>query len=225
MGLLLLLLSGQTFAQSKKAYVYAPSGLNMRAGSALSSDKIAKANYGDEVTILAPASGSEITVDNINGRMIKVQYSGKTGYMFDGYLAPYQQGKTGMETAAYVEQLRNGGHEVMYESHEYDYGGYLRHEDGFSLYTDNWVHAFLVAKHFYDIPAGITLPAKGKEKFENPDKKDHVWSDELMVTRDKSGNIKEISYFWRAEGGGWGVNITKSEEINGLRIINTQIAD
>ncbi|MEL7121402.1 MAG: hypothetical protein AAFO07_18285 [Bacteroidota bacterium] len=60
---------------------------------------------------------------------------------------------------------------------------------------------------------------------ENPEKEDEVWDDGMTVRRNDKREIIEISYFYRREGGGFYVNITSAQFIQGIRITKTAIAD
>ncbi|MEM7037047.1 MAG: hypothetical protein AAF570_08725 [Bacteroidota bacterium] len=223
--LALLMACAWVLGQKDVGYIYAPSGLNIRATSDPGSAKVGHVKYGDNVKILAPATSMNMTIDGIKGGMAKIQSGDVTGYMFDGYLVPFHQCKPNLETRKYVDELRAKSHDVVYEFHEYDYDGYFRNEYVFILRTDRWAHAFLVAKHLYGIPKGINFPKKGQEKVDNPAKGEFAWEDGMTVERDGSGNLKALVYFWRGEGGGWSVAITKDKDMTGLRIENGQIAD
>jgi hypothetical protein len=47
----------------------------------------------------------------------------------------------------------------------------------------------------------------------------------MSIERNRDASLKKIIYSWRGEGGGWGVIIDKSPDINGLRITYFGIAD
>lgn len=83
-------------------FINAENGLNVRSGSDLSSEKIAKLPFGMQVEKIADTEKELIIIDNgkqIKGRFVKIKYNNYTclviektkafeaeGYVFDGYL-------------------------------------------------------------------------------------------------------------------------------------------
>lgn len=214
--------------EAKYLYVYAPNGLNMREGPLVSHNKLTKIPYGAKVELISPAGEQELTVDGLIGGMAKVSYEGFTGYAFEGYLCKYKAPSLNMEIRKYVEELRQDGHMVYYEKTERDYDGYFQFEESILLFDYSWQEGFLVAKQLCRIPPKFNFPSSGKqdeEKFENPEKAEYAWSDEMSVKRAK-GKIVEISYYYRGEGGGHSVTIKEDKEgHNALRITSLGIAD
>ncbi|MDW3646082.1 MAG: SH3 domain-containing protein [Bacteroidia bacterium] len=209
-------------------YVFAPNGLNMREGPEVSHNKLTKIPYGAKVELISPPGKKELVVDGLKGGMAKVSYGGFTGYAFDGYMSKYQAPSLNMEIRKYVDELRKDGHVVYYEKTERDYDGYFQYEESILLFDYSWQEGFLVAKQLCRIPQKLYFPPasdKDEEKFENPEKAEYAWSDELSVKREK-GKITEISYYYRGEGGGHSVTIKEDNEgHNALRITDLGIAD
>lgn len=216
--------------EKKIAYVYAPNGLNMRKGPKLSDQKLTKIPYGAKVEILAPGSGTSLSVDGFTGGMAKIKYEDLTGYAFEGYLSQFSTPPQDMEgkVTLYVETLRAEGHLVYYEKVERDYDGYFQFEESIIIHKSNWEEAFLVAKQLFNIPPKLNFPpkiSKSESVYVNPDKKEFAWSDELIVSREGS-KVTHINYYYRGEGGGTSVTIAYLEEDNGaIKITRLDIAD
>lgn len=83
---LLFLLNVSVFAQGT-LYVIAKSGLKLRETASLTATPIQTVASGEAVKWISTEYKKEFTVEGITGYMAKVSYNGKTGYMFDGFLA------------------------------------------------------------------------------------------------------------------------------------------
>ena len=213
----------------KVHYVLAPSGLNLRTSSDPSSAKIHTAQYGSQLEVLNEKWDKEMKIDGLVGGMVKVQHGEETGYMFSGYISPLPAPDKKMETEKYVDLLRNAGISYLYSFCREDYDGVFSVEEAFNVPDYRWQDAFLVAKYMYDIPKAFHFPgydgAPGEKTISNPEKKDYVWSEDLMVIRDSSGKLKEIAYFRGQEGGGASVVISMEGEDGQLRVTYGQTAD
>jgi uncharacterized protein YgiM (DUF1202 family) len=77
------------FAQDQKPdlYVIAKSGLKLREAASLTATPIQTVASGEKVKWISTDYKKPVTVEGIKGYMAKVSYEGKTGYMFDGFLA------------------------------------------------------------------------------------------------------------------------------------------
>lgn len=211
-------------------YIFAPSGLNMRATAEPGSEKLIKIPYGDSLNILRHPMESKMKVDNYIGGMAKVEYQGQEGYVFNGYFSAFPTPREHEEVEPYVERARRVYTQgtIIFELHRYDYDGYIRHEEVMILPIEDFEKAFLVAKTLTGIPKDLYLsdPSNtGRKTFQNPNKGEFAWSDELIVDRGSDGKLKEIIYGYRGEGGGWSVVIEKDKEESGLRITYARIAD
>lgn len=92
------------YAQGDALYVWAPSGLNMRAEAKANAQKITKIPYAEQVIIVdrklfehpfsyTMAKGESLAGQEISwkvkGHWVKVEYKGESGYVFDAYLGQY----------------------------------------------------------------------------------------------------------------------------------------
>lgn len=91
----------------------APSGLNLRQSESVSSQKLTKILYGGKITIEENSSNTRLTVDQIEGHMVKVSYNDTLGYIFEGYLSHFPAPKKKGDLPEYVETIRSAGYDVL----------------------------------------------------------------------------------------------------------------
>jgi hypothetical protein len=105
----------RTYTPGAQYYVLA-SKLNMRARPELGADLVASIPYGAQVTIAAEAGpGVPLTSEGMPGQWVAVDFSGRSGYVFDAYLSPLpapRQGCSGLQdyvqTSSAPIQLETG---------------------------------------------------------------------------------------------------------------------
>lgn len=73
---------------NKNGYVVADN-LNMRQSADASSNVITKIPFGELVSIVDNSTDFSI-IGGVHGKMVKIKYNGKEGYVFDAYLSPIQ---------------------------------------------------------------------------------------------------------------------------------------
>ncbi len=103
--ILICIVSTYCYATSSSFYVFAKSGLNLRAEANTSAKVLTTIAYGEEVSLLADYI-AEITIDHLKGYWVKVKYKTFTGYLVNTYLLPNQapQGTT-RDMTAYIAQV------------------------------------------------------------------------------------------------------------------------
>ncbi len=69
-------------------YVFAKSGLNLRAETSISSDVISKINYGESIEIIGPTDHYDL-IEHRKGIWLAVSYQNQIGYLFSGYLSKW----------------------------------------------------------------------------------------------------------------------------------------
>lgn len=226
--LLALGLAPSLIAQGNARWVMAPSGLNLRENASPSSKKIATVPFLEEVQLVATASGPSITVDHIKAGMAEVKFQSYKGFMFEGYLSKFPPPPSNSKTEAYVYSLRDRGFDVPYEEHNYDYDGYYQYHEVFFLSKASWEESFFIARTLYQIPEKLSFPKpsnRKEESFSNPDKNENAWTDGLEVTRNSSGELEEITYSYRGEGGGHFVTLVPAEKDPAMKITYGLIGD
>lgn len=209
-------------------FILAPSGLNLRATSDPGSKKIMTIPYGAKITLLTPASASDMMVDNFPGGMAKVRYNNQEGYVFDGYISRFPAPEKQQDVKKYVENIRDNRQSVMYEHCTRDHDGYYQDEEAITFYIEDWAEIYLVARQLFEIPQGLLFPKPSQhevETFPNPNKKEEVWEDMITVRRNKKGELTSIRYFYRVEGGGRSVFIEGDPEFDAISVSLTLISD
>ncbi|MEM6270364.1 MAG: SH3 domain-containing protein [Bacteroidota bacterium] len=208
-------------------YVLAESGLNLRASADPGSKRLTTLPYATQVILLEDPPGKELTIENLKGAMVKVDADGQYGYVFSGYLSQYPAPFEDMSLEKYIELARGADQNVYYESHYYDYGGYFRDDEGVTLPQSSWQEAFVLARQLGDIPKGLKFPPAqpGETQYENPDKPEMAWTDELRAVRDARGKLQKLVYSFRTEGSGRSVAITPGENPGSFLLMIGAIAD
>lgn len=213
---------------TKRYYVLAPSGLNLREDANAGSEKLTTIPYGTQLELIALPGERNMLIDQIPGGMVQVRYEELIGYTFSGFLSRFPAPEMEMVVADFVENMRMAGHETLSEEIVRDWGGYIQSETAFHLKGKNWPEAYLIAQRLFKIPSALLFPQHSDEReviLENPDKGEDSWSDELTTLRQENGELKLISYGFRTEALGYSVTITYSEDEGGLRISKLSIAD
>jgi hypothetical protein len=229
--LLLLLTASLAFAQKPvgKYYVIANAGLNLRAAAASTSEKLATAQYAEEVEITTPATAaSSQEVDGVKGAMAKVKYKGKEGYMFDGFLISFPPPTKGEKVEDYAGRLWAADLDVLHEEVRRDWGGYAQMTYAIYFKTISWSEAFLVAKNLFSIPGPLHFPGlTGKEikTVKNPNADANAWTDQMEGHYDGSGKLIRINYSLRGEGGGSVITVEPGTDDYAIKISELDIAD
>jgi uncharacterized protein YgiM (DUF1202 family) len=81
-------------------WVTADVGLNMRAAPDLKAEKIGLIPYGEKVKLIEE-TGDRITISGATGKWSKVQWKGKTGWVFGGFLIGESSGITPADWKVY----------------------------------------------------------------------------------------------------------------------------
>lgn len=209
-------------------YVLANAGLNLRATEASNSEKLMTVNYGEAVEIVQAAKSKGMLVDGIAGGMAKVQYQGKTGYMFDGFLARFPAPIAGQDLDKYIGRVWESEIDAMNEDVNRDYNGYLQSENAIYISEITWSDAFLLAKNQFGIPAPFHFPGDkgtGEQTTKNPNVDKNAWSDDFTATYE-NGKLVSLRYSYRAEGFGKAVIVEPAKRDNyQFRIYELNIAD
>ncbi len=223
-----IIYEGNQIKKPGSYFIFAPSGLNLRAASVPSSKRLLTIPYGAKVELTESAENREMKVDQFSGGMAKVKYGDQVGYLFDGYISRFPAPKTKQTVEKYVEDIREARHGVLYEKCTRDWSGLYQEEEAISLNIDDWEEAFLVARQLYQMPPKILFPKPSKKESEtinNPDKEEFVWEDAMVVKRNAQGEIISMNYYYRLEGGGRAVTIEKGDNQEMLRLSLTLLAD
>jgi hypothetical protein len=143
-------------------YVLAASGLRMRTGPSLKSEKMDVVEYSEKIQVIMDDAIQPIVVNGIKGRMLKVIYKNKTGYMFEGYLSSIPVPEKEQTYAAYARQLKRKGYDANFEERwsKEEPIGY----ETLTLPTKNLQEAFLIVQRLNIFPISFDLPANANPK-------------------------------------------------------------
>jgi len=206
-------------------YVMAYSGLTLREFNNLNSEKLGKMPYGTKVKVLTHEKNLTMDVGGIKGGMNEVEFNHKKGFAFNGYLSKFFPPEKDRKAKGYAEELKTVFPEVAFSESVGGTATKPTNTETLLLPTKQWHEAFFVAQRLFDFPKEFEFPnPKGKDehviKDEKPEK--NVWTSELRVNR-KEDALQKIEYFYRTEGFGYTVTITK--EVDAMKIEKTEIVD
>jgi hypothetical protein len=149
-------------SETEAYYVLAASGLRMRTGPSLKSEKMDVVEYGEKIQVIMDDDIQPIVVNGVKGRMLKVIYKNKTGYMFEGYLSSIPVPEKEQTYAAYARQLKRKGYDANFEEHwsKENPIGY----ETLTLPTKNLQEAFLIIQRLNIFPISFDLPTNANPK-------------------------------------------------------------
>ena len=208
-----------SLGQTKKAiakdirYVIAPNGLSLRKENTLKSEKITVLPLGSKLFLLKEAKDNSIEVENIKGGMHKVSYNGVTGYCFSGYLSPLYLPNEEQATEEYLYELKKYYPKITLESKPTSPDFHEGNIDTFTLPASSWHEIFYLVRGIYLLPKSFSYPnpsGPDEEIIEEPNKPEEVWSSSMTFTR-TDNTLENITYYYRAEGFGYSIEITKAE--------------
>ncbi|MFT6150033.1 MAG: hypothetical protein ACJAUH_002730 [Saprospiraceae bacterium] len=163
-------------------YVLAASGLRMREGTSLDSEKMNVAEYGKKVNVIIDPQSESILVSGIKGRMLETSYNDKKGYMFGGYLSSIPVPKKSQNMKNYAKQLQQKGYDATYEYQDEkddEEAGFVYMREIMTIPAKSFQEAFLIGKQLnsgffngveFDLPNSST-PKSLTIKDENKIKK------------------------------------------------------
>lgn len=223
-------------SETEAYYVLAASGLRMRTGASLDSEKMNVVEYGEKVQVVTNDDSAPIVVNGIKGRMLKAIYKNETGYMFEGYMSSIPVPDKNQMIADYARQLKRKGYEATYKESATD--DEMELEEVLTLPTKNLQETFLIGQRLNifeadfdlpttDTPKSLTARVKGKTltlKLENPNtigKVDNVGS------TDGAANYVEGYIFDMSndnEAGYWMQNIDLKFDSKALNVVSVSAA-
>jgi hypothetical protein len=148
-------------SETEAYYVLAASGLRMRTGPSLKSEKMDVVEYGEKIEVTMNDDIQPIVVNGVKGRMLKVIYKNKTGYMFEGYLSSIPVPEKEQTYAAYARQLKRKGYDANFEKRWDEANTWY---ETLMLPTKNLQEAFLIMQRLNIFPISFDLPANANPK-------------------------------------------------------------
>lgn len=145
--------SGSKTIGNGNLFVFAPSGLNLRTQADLQSEVVINIPNGTEIKPTGEEDNISSEIEGLEGKMIKVSFDGKEGYVFSGFLAPYPYPEN-YDLQSYVQQLKSVNINTDYLESETP-----ETDSSFAAFTDSvafpgennrkgWQQAWVVAKAF-----------------------------------------------------------------------------
>jgi len=85
--------------------------------------------------------------------------------------------------------------------------------------STDFARVFEIARGLHGIPTSLRIPAQGpmEQTVADPRKPAHVWTSELSIRRSGAGQVEQVDYTSRQEGGGSSVRVQRKE--GGLIVI------
>lgn len=191
-------------------YVMAPNGLSLRQDNNLQSKRLAVMPFGSEVLLIDDDPGQTITIDHIQAHLAPAFFNTQKGYCFDGYLSPIPLPKKEQSAREYIAALKENHPDASYSSKDNPPDFHQGLTETLTIPVRHWHQAYYISAAVFGIPKSLGFPnPKGskEERILQKDKENHVWSSELVITRDDDG-FKSIGYGFRTEGYGSSLSIT-----------------
>lgn len=177
-------------------YITASSGLSLREGTNLKSQKILTIPYGSQVKHLSSPEHTTMTVAGITGDMIQVNYQGATGFVFSGYLSTLSPPLEDESATQYAKRLSTPTEKINVSKIKNAKGDEFGLTTTIELPAKSWGEAYMLAQSLFDIPKNIVVDLTDNtiSKRVNAKKRVKTKTDEVTIGRDKDFNINHITY-------------------------------
>lgn len=217
-------------APEEVLYVLASSGLNLRTTSDPKSKVLTNMPYGSSVNKRSKSNhGPTLTVENLEGHMIEVEFEGQIGFAFSGFLSPIPPPE-GTPTDKYqyvrdyIASLEKQGFQASLQEAKTE-----ESRLSVDLPLVDFNAGFLTMRRLFSVPNSYNLPELGKSiSYSTPESPsqeaidgpyDYV-TQSVTYTGTPSKGIKEIIYYDDNEVGGRDITITALDDAEGGVRIN-----
>lgn len=211
---LLATIAPETTAPEKQIlYVTAPSGLSLRSGITLRSEKKLTLPYGAQVTHLSTPDHTSMTIDGLEGDMVELVYQGATGFAFSGYLSTLAPPLQDEQVKDYAARISTETMPVEVVKTPHAKGAAYGLTTSIEIPAKHWNEAYTIAKALFQLPKSLRLDLSqknGKDYLENKNKLRKTLVDEVQVNRDSEGSITSVVYTYKLKTYNRQVSITKS---------------
>ena len=210
---------------SEFMYVTAVSGLTLREHPNLQSEKLEVMPLGTKVKIIKAEDKTTMNVGGIDGAMDEIEYNGKRGFAFNGFLSKFSSAGGNASAKNYVDELKKD-----YPTTEYSeaVGGEVSKPtktETIIIPTEKWHEAFFMAQQLFKIPKEFAFPnpkGSNNETQQNGNKKKSDFVSELQISRN-ANQLQKIVYNYKTTGFGYTVTITKDK--NAMKLEKVEVAD
>lgn len=210
---LLAQVDNKTSFMPKVFYVTANSGLSLRSGSNLNSNKILTLPYGSEVTFISSPKDTDMVVSGVQGKMLKISYQGAQGYAFDGYLSSLAPPQIDENIETYAKRISSENNliQVIKESNKagHNYGMTTTVE----LPARSWNEMYKISQRLFNLPNSIHPDFNKKIKSTiiiNKDKRERTFRDELAIEVSDDGAVKSLVYSYKLKDYSRTVTLTRN---------------
>ncbi len=186
----------------RKLFITARSGLSLRQGTNLKSEKILTIPYGYQVTHLSSPKQTTMTVAGIEGNMVEVNYLGTTGFVFSGYLSTLAPPLVDETATQYAKRLSSPEKTIKVSKIKNTKGDEFGLTTSITLPASSWGESYMLAQALFDIPKTIAvdLTENSRSTIVNIKKRLRTKTDEVILGRDKDSNINHITYSYSIRG-------------------------
>lgn len=181
----------------KYMYVTAVSGLTLRKEPNLQSEKLTVMPLGSKLKLISHDDKATMDVGGIDGAMDEVEFDGKKGYVFNGFISKYIPTGENATPKTYFETVREDYPNIEYSETTGGTASRPIKTENIALPTDKWHEGFFLAQQLYGIPKQFAFPnPKGpnNESQKDSNKKKGLLSSELHITR-SANTLRKIVYY------------------------------
>ncbi len=196
---------------NKPYYVIANSGLSLRKGTNLRSEKLLTLPYGSQISYLYTPENTEMIIEGIQGAMIAVEYQGAKGFVFSGYTTQIAPPREDESFSAYAKRISTDTHKVVVTEQAHPKGSKYGMTKSIELPAKDWKTTLNIAQRLLDLPktSVIDLSNSSKHIYVNPDKRTKTVKDEYEVKRGVNGSITTLTYTYQIRDYSRSVTIIK----------------
>lgn len=198
---LLAVASKEEIKAQKYLYVFAPSGLSLRAFNNLNSQKLGKMPYGSRIEVLEATPQNTMEVEGLQGAMPKINFNHKEGFAFNGYLSPYFPPEKGNNLIPYAAALQKHFPLVKFEEKVEGTLSQPINKEQLTLPNASWQFGFIIAQQLGQIPGEFNMPkqqGKDQEVIEDQKPKKDIWLSQLDILR-QNDVLQKITYTYSAQ--------------------------
>ena len=194
---MLALITPEVESVNEYYYVNSSSGLSLRSGTNLKSNKILTLPYGAQVQFISAPQHTEMTIEGVSGQMLEIDYQGAKGFAFNGYLtslAPPQYDESPEAYAKRVSTPNNTIEVIKIAANKDEAQGMTT---SIQLPAKSWNEIYNLSKRLFNLPKSLNPDFTNKTTtvtLINKNKRDRTQIDELAINVTSEGAIDNLTY-------------------------------
>lgn len=210
---------------NKGFYVIANSGLSLRKGTNLRSEKLLTLPYGAQISYLYTPENTEMTIEGIKGAMIAVEYQGAEGFVFSGYTSEIAPPHEDESVSAYAKRISSDTHKIKATEQPHPKGSTFGMTKSIKLPAKDWGTTLRIAERLFDLPSisNISLTNTSKSIYVNPNKRTKTVKDEYEIQRDAKGAITALTYTYQIRDYSRSISIIKKDSLFVLKEVEATL--